>query len=242
MRAHSFLRSVGLMLALPLPAHAIGDITCETPDGAGIVAVVPLTPDPRDDVALAKVEEGEQIGVVKLGEAGGGEVIDHCIVGPLPPSNVVLGGTTDAPIQAYVEHGLAAEASWQGFRFELALPEAGLPEGADFVLLSVDFDTATGPAGEYRLAVQGGADGSFLALFDATVPAAVGSRIPIGAGPVTVTWAGGSFTLSHDGASVSGPLAPGARARAVRMGYLGLNEPQGAVGEVYVRDPSFVAH
>lgn len=241
MRANSFLRSVGLMLALPLPAHAIGDITCETPDLVGVVAVVPLTADPRDDVALAKVEEGEQIGIVKLGEAGGGDVVDHCIVGPLPPPNVVLGGTADAPTQAYVEHGLAADASWQGFRFDLALPEAGLPEGTDIVLLAVDFDTAAGAGAQYRVALRHQGGGAALVLFRAGEPASSGVALAVGSGPVAVRWASGALTLSQAAGSVSESLAAGSRARAVRAGYLGVSAPQGALGEVYLVDPAFVA-
>ena len=242
MRKNVLVITAGLLLASHLPAFAIGDITCETPDVAGVVGVVPLTADPRDDVSLMKVGESDGIDVGKIDvEAGGGEVIDHCIIGPLPPVNTLQGAGSSAPSQAYIEHGLAESASWQGFRFELALPEAGLPEGADFVLLSVDLDTAAGPAGEYRIAVRRGVAGAELVLFDAGGSSATGSSVPIGSGPVTVHWTGGGFVLSHGGASVSAPLAPGARARTVRMGYLGLNEPQGALGELYVVDPALVS-
>lgn len=241
MRKNVLVRTAGLLLALPLPAFAIGDITCETPDVAGVVNVVPLTADPRDDVTLTKVEESDPIGVQKAGPVDIGDELQECIVGPLPPLNGVQGAGSGAPTQAYVEHGLAESASWDGFRFELALPAAGLPQGTDIVLLAVDFDTAAGPAGEYRVAVQRGAAGAELVLFDAGGSAATGSRLPLGAGTVAVAWSGGQFVLSHAGGAVSGPLVAGARARAVRVGYLGLNDPQGAQGEVYLVDPAFVA-
>jgi hypothetical protein len=235
----SFLASC--LLAAPCSVLAIGDITCETPDVAGVPSLVPVSSDPRDDVVLTKVEEADQIGVAKVAEPAGDGSLDLCVVGPLPPLNGLQGAGSDAPTQAYIEHGLAADASWQGFRFDLALPEAGLPEGTDIVMLALDFDTAAGAGEQFRVALQRRGTGAALLLFRAGEPASSGVALAVGSGPVSAHWASGALTLSQGGESVAAALAPGSRARAVRAGYLGVNAPDGALGEVYLVDPAFVA-
>lgn len=240
-RTRSVLLVFGALLASPLPASAIGDVTCETPETAGVVAVVPLTADPRDDVALTKVEQENPIGVIKIaGPLGGEEQTDECVVGPLPPMNVV-NASPGATTEAYVEHGLSEFASWTGFRFELALPQGGLPEGGTLTLLAIDFDTAGALGAQYRVAVQraAGSEQLVLSRVDGT-PAEIG-RTAVGAGAVSLSWAGGALALRHAGGAIGDALPAGSRARAVRMGYLGVDAPQGQPTEVYVHDPAFVA-
>lgn len=237
-RSLSVLLGCGLILAAPIPAFAIGDVTCETPETAGVVEVVPLTQDPRDDVALTKVEQAASLGLTKVGGTGG-ESLQECIVGPLPPINALMG--TNASTDAYVEHGLTEFASWTGFRFGLALPQAGLPAGGTLTLLAIDFDTAGALGAQYRVAVHGAAGGDQLVLSRAGgTPTEIG-RVAIGAGPVSLSWNGGALVLTHAGASVGGALPAGSRPRAVRMGYLGVDPPQSQASQVFVRQPAFVA-
>lgn len=237
-RFRSVLLGCGLVLAAPIPAFAIGDVTCETPETAGVVEVVPLTQDPRDDVALTKVEQAASLGVTKIGGTGG-ESVYECIVGPLPPSNALM--SANASTDAYVEHGLTEFASWTGFRFGLALPQAGLPAGGTLTLLAVDFDTAGALGAQYRVAVHGAAGGDQLVLSRAGgAPAEIG-RVAIGTGPVSLSWASGALVMTHAGATVGDALPAGSRPRAVRMGFLGVDAPQAAGTQVFVRQPAFVS-
>lgn len=242
MRAHSrsCLFLILAALGAPLPASAIGDVTCETPAIAGVVAIVPLTADPADDVALAKVAQASPLGVVRAPELGGGESTQECIVGPLPPLDGIQGGTGDTPTQAYVEHGLSENASWRGFRFELALPSNGIPDGGRLTVVAVEFDTAAGNGDQYRVAVQRTGATTELVLLRAGVDAPA-ARLPVGAGDVALSWANDALTITHAGASDSAPLAAGSRARAVRLGFLGVDAPQSRPTEVYVVDPAFTA-
>lgn len=242
MRTHSrsalflFLATLGTAPA----AFAIGDVTCETPELAGVVAVVPLTADPADDVALAKVAGPAPLGVIRAPDPfGGGERVEECIVGPLPPLEVVQSAPGGTSTQAYIEHGLSENASWRGFRFELALPAAGIPDGGSLTLVAVDFDTAAGLGGQYRVAVQRSAGATELLLLGAGDGAPSGARLPVGTGDVALSWDEGGLTLAHAGASTSVALAQGSRARAVRLGWLGVDPPQAQPAEIYVVDPAF---
>lgn len=229
------------MLGAAPTASAIGDITCETPTVTGVVTVVPLTADPADDVALSKVAETQSIGVIRVPDSnGGGERLDECVVGPLPPTNAVQSGPGGGPDQAYVEHGLSENASWRGFRFELALPAGGIPDGGSLTLLSVDFDTAAGLGDQYRVAVKRTGSATELVLVRAGEQAAV--RLPLGVGDVVLSWGGSGLTIAHAGASATATLAPGSRARAVRLGYLGVDAAQAQPAGVYVVDPTFTAN
>lgn len=225
------------LLAAPLPALAIGDITCETPDTAGVRTVVPGTPDPADDVALTKVETQTKLEISKLPDgANPGNGLFECVVGPLPPQNALQGSAAG---QAYVEHALTANTAWDGFRFALALPQNGLPAGTTLTLLAIDFVATSGGGAQYRLAVVGGSGTQQLALQRADGMTREIGRLPIGAGTVSMTWVGGAMTLSHAGGSLSDMLAAGSRPIAVRMGYLGVDAQTAASAGVYVRDPSF---
>jgi hypothetical protein len=230
-------------LAAPFPASAIGDVTCETPELAGVVAVVPLTADPGDDVALSKVADSTALGVVRAEQPPGGGIvhIEECIVGPLPPQVSLQSAPGGTPTQAYVEHGLSENASWRGFRFELALPSSGIPDGGSLTLVAVDFDTVAGLGDQYRVAVQRSGSTTELVLLRADGAAQAAARLPLGAGEVALAWGDGGLTLAHAGASASAALAPGSRARAVRLGYLGVDPPQAQATEVYVVDPAFTS-
>lgn len=232
------LFTLATLLAAPFPAFAIGDITCETPALTGEVRVVPLTADPADDVALTKVEGSAALQLSKLSNsANPDQGLFECVIGPLPPQNVLqLGGSG----QAYVEHGLAPDTTWDGFSFELALPQNGLPAGATLTLLAVDFHAPSSVGAQYRVAVVGGGGTQQLALQRADGSAREIGRLPVGGGKISLAWAGGAMRLAHAGGTLSDMLASGSRPIAVRVGYLGVDaQPAGSAG-IYVRDPSFV--
>ena len=244
MRTHSrsALFLLVTMLAAPPTASAIGDVTCETPEIAGVVALVPLTADPADDVALSKVADASPVGVIRAPDPGGGNAYtEECIVGPLPPLGSLQSGPGGASTQAYIEHGLSENASWRGFRFEIALPAAGLPDGGSLTLVALDFDTPAGLGDQFRVAVQRAGSATELVLLRAGDGAQAAARLPLGTGEVALSWGDGGVALAHAGGSASAALAPGSRARAVRLGYLGVDPPQAQPTEAYIVDPAFTA-
>jgi hypothetical protein len=231
------------VFALPAFAQGVGDITCDTPDLVGTVLVVAGSPDPADDIALVKVQEDVVLPVDKGG--GGYGELSECVVGPLPMQQVqVVGG--GAP--AYVEHGLAQIAKWQGFVFDVDLSDDGAP--IDVAVVAIDFDRGEALAEQYVLRVersQGGA--AALAVLRGDAGLSEVARLPLTTGrqSVTIGWPtatnpGIGLVVGTGSQTSALALAAGSRPIAVRVGYLGLNgQPQSGDGQVALIAPAFVA-
>jgi hypothetical protein len=72
------------------------------------------------------------------------------------------------------------------------------------------------------------------------------ARLPLADGAIAVAWPGKAapeapLVVSVGGESYSAAVAPGTRARAVRVGYLGLDAARQGGDQIYLVDPTFVA-
>lgn len=232
-------------LLVSLPVSAIGDITCETPD---TIFGVPVDPAGGDRIELARIDESGTLEVTALStEVGPGDRLFECVMGPLP-ALTDLSAIGHAPDQSYVEHGLAADTAWAGFAVDVAVPDAGLAVGTDISVLAVDLDTADGGSEHFLVNVQR-ADarrGAELVIRRGSGAGHEVARLPLADGAIVVGWPGKAapaapLVVSVGGESYSAAVAPGSRARAVRIGYLGLDTARQGGDQIYLVDPTFVA-
>jgi hypothetical protein len=179
--------------------------------------------------------------------AGGSDRLFECAVGPLPPL-VGLNAVDQAPSQAYIEHGLTADTPWAGLAVDVAVPEAGLAVGTDISVLAIDLDAADGGSEYFLVSVQhtDARRGAELVIRRGNGTGREVARLPLADGVVAVGWPGKAapgapLVIAVGGKSYSAPLASGSRARAVRLGYLGLDRARAGGDQVYLVDPTFLA-
>jgi hypothetical protein len=227
------------------PAFATGVITCETPD---TIFGAPVAPAGGDGIELARIDDAGTLEVTALStEVGDSDRLFECVMGPLP-ALTDLSAVGHAPEQAYVEHGLAADTAWAGFAVDVAVPDAGLKVGTDISVLAVDLDTADGGSEHLLINVQR-ADarrGAELVIRRGSGAGHEVARLPLADGAIVVGWPGKAapeapLVVSVGGESYSAAVASGTRARAVRVGYLGLDTARQGGDQIYLVDPTFVA-
>jgi hypothetical protein len=235
-------------LCLSLPAFAIGEITCETPDAVGVPVLASAGGGGEDGVLVTRVGESASLEVTSSGGVKEDpDTLFTCAVGPLPPLNGVNAiGTSSG--QAYIEHGLSEDTRWAGLQFDVAVPDQGLAVGTDISVLSVDFDAASGGTEHLLVSVQRTSKRTGAELVVRRGPGAgkVVARLPLVDGTVMLTWPGqgapsAPLVVAADGRSYTAALAPGSHASAVRIGYLGLDRAGRNSDRIYIVDPTFVA-
>jgi hypothetical protein len=236
-------------LFFSVPAMALGELTCETPDAIGVPALATAGDGPDGNVLLTRVEESATLEVTSSGavKEGDPDTLFTCAVGPLPPLNGVNAiGTSSG--QAYIEHGLSDDTRWAGLQFDVAVPDQGLAVGTDISVLSVDFDAASGGSEHLLVSVQRTSKRTGAELVVRRGPGAgkVVARLPLADGTVMLTWPGqgapsAPLVVATGGHSYNAALAPGSHASAVRIGYLGLDRAGRNSDRIYIVDPTFVA-
>jgi hypothetical protein len=115
-------------------------------------------------------------------------------------------------------------------------------------LLAVDFDTAEALGDQYRVVVErgpGSSAGELLLQIGESGSEVARLPLPAGEQRVWLAWPtdaapGAQLTVSVAGSEAVAPLPAGSRARAVRVGYLGLSPGAGASGQLWLRNPVFV--
>jgi len=245
------ISAVILALGYAGSSHAIGEVTCETPESSVVGNASAAPASGTGAIRVAYVEDGQSIGTKNPSAIAPDDRLFECLLGAMPPLSALRGTAGSAPAQAYIEHNLVDHNAAQGFSMQLELPLAiASDERIQLSMLAIDFNTPDSLGEQFRLSVQrapGSASGALVLSRVGSGAMEIG-RLPLAAGThqVQLSWPTDAqselpFAVSVGGVSLSAALAAYSRPLALRVGYLGVDAPGASNRQIWLSKPNFRA-
>ncbi len=245
------LSAVILALGYAGSSHAIGEVTCETPESSVVGNGSAAPASGSGAIRVSYVQDGASTETATQSAVAPDDGLLECLLGAMPPLSALRATAGSAPTQAYIEHDLGDGNAAQGFSVDLELPLAvASDERIQLSMLDIDFNTPASLGEQFRLSVQrapGSASGALVLSRVAAGITEIG-RLPLAAGThkVQLSWPTDAssqlpLAVSVGGVSISAALAPHSRPLAIRVGYLGVDAPGASNRQVRLGKPSFRA-